>query len=212
VKEQRSQGITPEEALGRFLGHVSGWLARLPELFQAMSRPYAITALALEALLIKRGFIDPAELAAAKEQASANLLIEQTVGAVGQAVEAHWATFRPGAIAALTPPGPPAAVAPDAVQALRRVFDLATIEEARPLALRIGDQEYPVRHPLALSLAEAEALKRLEAAEEGKPPLERMALRAQQLRILVPSLSEDAVKKLTGLEIMQALGFIWENV
>jgi hypothetical protein len=162
-------------------------------------------------LLIKKDILTPEELATAKEKVRAGLLVEETVGDIGQAVEEHMAAFRPGVIAALTTPSPPTPADPAAAQALRRVFDLATVEEVPPLALRIGDREYPVRHPLSLPLAEIEELQRLEAAETGKLWPERVALRAQQLRILVPSLSEDALQKLTAREIMRALGFIWET-
>ena len=55
MSEQQGRTITPGEVLGRFLGYAGGWLSKLPELFQAMNRPYATTALALEALLVAKG-------------------------------------------------------------------------------------------------------------------------------------------------------------
>lgn len=214
MENEQGQTITPGEALGRFLSYAGAWLSRLPDLFQAMSRPYAVTTIALEAVLLKRGLIDPAELAAAKKEADAGFLIETTIGAAGRALEADMAAFHSGAIAAITAPSPPGPADADAAQALRRVFDLATIEKPGPLALRIGDQEYAAVYPFDLPLVEANMLKQLEVSEgeEGRSYIERINFRAQQLRLLVPALTEDAVEKLTSREITRALGFIWQRV
>ncbi len=109
---EQSRPLSVGEALGAFLRYVGTWLRQVPDLVLALTRPTATTAIALESLLVAKGLLTREELEAAKQQASAELLINQTVGELGQALEAHLATFHVGALEALKavtrPTEPPA--------------------------------------------------------------------------------------------------------
>jgi len=205
MAEKQEGGMTTGEMVVRLLGYMGGWLKDLPSLFWLLTRRYAVQTLALRTVLLRKGLITEGELEAVEDEVRISLVIDETVGAPAEALAVHMDAFGAGALAVLTAPSLPVPATGEAMQTLRRVIDLTTVEACPLDAIRIGDREYAIRSPLDIPRSEIEEVVRLQAACAGLCWHEQLAVAHRQVQILIPDLPENVLEKLTGRQLMRIL-------
>ena len=85
------------------------------------------------------------------------------------------------------------------------VLDLDAIPEESAQTVRIGGQEYPVRNPMDIPLVEIEEMLHIQEALAGKPWHAQLGLARRQVQILIPTLPEEVLNRLTGRQIVRIM-------
>lgn len=88
---------------------------------------------------------------------------------------------------------------------MKETIDLDGPEPTGEQTVRFGGTEYPVRDHLDIPMEEIEEMLTIQTSLAGKPWHEQLAMARRQVQILVPSLPEPVLRRLTGRQIVKAM-------
>ncbi len=88
---------------------------------------------------------------------------------------------------------------------MKETIDLDGPEPTGEQAVRIGGTEYPVRDHLDIPMEEIEEMLTIQTSLTGKPWHEQLAMARRQVQILVPSLPDSVLRRLTGRQIVKVM-------